>query len=51
MKLLMENWRKFIESKQPHYRLIVNEITELTEEQLKEFPLTDKELEKIKKMG
>jgi len=50
MKLLMENWRKFVKE-QRHYRLIVNEITELTEEQLKEFPLSDEELEKIKEWG
>jgi len=51
MKPLMENWRKFVESKQPHYRLIVNEVTQLTEEQLKEFPLSDEELDKIKEWG
>ena len=50
MKLLMENWRRFVEG-QRHYRLIVNEITQLTEEQLKEFPLSDEELEKIKDWG
>ena len=50
MKLLMENWRKFVKE-QRHYRLIVNEITELTEEQLKEFPLSGEELEKIKDWG
>ena len=51
MKPLMENWRKFVESKQPHYRLVVNEVTQLTEEQLKEFPLSDEELDKIKEWG
>lgn len=50
MKLLMENWRKFVKE-QRHYRLVVNEITQLTEEQLREFPLTDEELEKIKEWG
>ena len=47
----MENWRKFVEGQQPHYRLVGNKITRLTEEQLKEFPLSDEELEKIKKWG
>jgi hypothetical protein len=50
MKLLMENWRKFVKERR-HYRLIVNEITQLTEEQLREFPLSDEELEKIKEWG
>ena len=47
----MENWRRFVEGQRPHYRLIGNIITELTEEQLKEFPLSDKELDEIKKWG
>ena len=51
MKLLFENWRRFVEGQRPHYRLIGNIITELTEEQLKEFPLSDEELDKIKKWG
>ena len=51
MKLLMENWRKFVEGQQPHYRLVVNEITQLTEQQLREFPLSDEELDKIKEWG
>ena len=51
MKLLFENWRRFVEGQRPHYRLIGNIITELTEEQLKEFPLPDEELEKIKEWG
>ena len=50
MKLLMESWRKFVKE-QRHYRLIVNELTQLTEEQLREFPLSDEELEKIKEWG
>jgi len=51
MKLLMENWRKFVEGQQPHYRLVTNSITKLTEQQLREFPLSDEELEKIKEWG
>ena len=51
MKLLMENWRQFVEGQQPHYRFVVNEITQLTEEQLREFPLSDEELDKIKEWG
>jgi len=51
MKLLMENWRQFVEGQQPHYRLVVNEITQLTEEQIREFPLSDEELDKIKEWG
>ena len=47
----MENWRKFVEGQQPHYRLVGNKITRLTEEQLKEFPLSDEELDEIKKWG
>ena len=47
---MMENWRKFVKERR-HYRLIVNEITQLTEEQLREFPLSDEELEKIKEWG
>ena len=46
----MENWRRFVKE-QRHYRLIVNEITELTEEQLKEFPLSEEELDRIKEWG
>lgn len=51
MKLLMENWRRFVEGQQPHYRLVTNSITKLTEQQLREFPLSDEELEKIKEWG
>ena len=47
----MENWRKFVEGHQPHYRLVGNKITRLTEEQLKEFPLSNEELDEIKKWG
>lgn len=51
MKLLMENWRKFVEGRRTHFRLITNNITELTEQQLREFPLSNDELEKIKEWG
>ena len=51
MKLLIENWRRFVEGKQPHYRLVVNKITQLTEQQLKEFPLSEEERDRIKEWG
>ena len=51
MKLLMENWRQFVEGQQPHYRLVGNKIAQLTEEQIRQFPLSDEELDKIKEWG
>ncbi len=51
MKLLFENWRKYMNETTIHKRVILNELTEIAEEQLKEFPLSEEELEKIKAWG
>ena len=51
MKLLIENWRRFVEEQRPHYRLVTNTVTKLTEQQIKDFPLSDEELDKIKEWG
>ena len=51
MKLLFENWRSYLNESRIHRRIIVNEVAELTSEQLREFPLSDEELENIKRWG
>jgi len=51
MKLLIENWRRFVEGQRPHYRLVTNTLTELTEQQIKDFPLSDEELARLKDWG
>lgn len=51
MKLLIENWRRFVEGQRRHYRLVTNTVTELTEQQIRDFPLSDEELNKIKEWG
>jgi len=52
MKLILENWRAYsIRESRTYRRFIVNEVTELTSEQLSKFPLSDEELENIKEWG
>ena len=51
MKLLFENWRKYMNETNVYKRVVLNELTEIAEEQLKEFPLSEEELEKIKSWG
>jgi len=49
MKLLLENWRKYISEASKIRRIKSNILTEVTEEELRDFPLSDEELAKIKK--
>ena len=49
MKKLFENWRKYSEVK--HLRVISNELVPVTEQQLKDFPLSEEELASIKDWG
>lgn len=51
MKLLFENWREYMKETVVHRRIILNELTEIDEGQLKEFPLSEEELTKIKAWG
>ena len=51
MKLILENWRSYLNESRIHRRIIVNEVAELTSEQLREFPLSDEELGNIKEWG
>jgi hypothetical protein len=49
MKILLEKWRSHVSESKIHKRIVVNELVELTEEELREFPLSSEELEKIKR--
>ena len=49
MKILLEKWRSHVSESKTHKRIVVNELVELTEEELRNFPLSDEELEKIKR--
>ena len=49
MKLLHENWRKYLSEASKIRRIKSNILTEVTEEELRDFPLSDEELAKIKK--
>jgi len=54
MNSLMESWRGFVNetsSTRVYKRIILNELQVVTEEQLKEFPLSKEELEEIKEWG
>lgn len=48
MDRVAEKWSRFLENQTGHYRLVVNELKQLSEEQLAEFPLSSEELAKIK---
>ena len=48
MDRIAEKWSRFLENQKGHYRLVVNELKQLSEEQLAEFPLSSEELAKIK---
>ena len=48
MDRITEKWSRFLENQKGHYRLVVNELKQLSEEQLAEFPLSSEELAKIK---
>jgi serine/threonine protein kinase len=51
MKLLLENWRSYLNESRIHRRLVVNEVVDHTSEELREFPLSDEELKNIKEWG
>ena len=48
MKLLYENWRKYLSEASKVHRIKSNVLTEVTEEELRDFPLSDEEHAKIK---
>tara|TARA_R110000796_G_C14558990_1_gene434628 strand:+ start:1476 stop:2381 length:906 start_codon:yes stop_codon:yes gene_type:complete len=48
MKVLLENWREYA-YKKPLRRVKSNILEEVTEEEIREFPLSDEELDKIKR--
>jgi serine/threonine protein kinase len=51
MRHLIENWRGFSEASKgkTHRRVILNELSDISEDQLTNFPLSPEELEKIKR--
>tara|TARA_Y100000592_G_C5462566_1_gene314796 strand:- start:765 stop:1673 length:909 start_codon:yes stop_codon:yes gene_type:complete len=49
MKELLENWRKYVSETNKIRRIKSNILTEVSEEELRNFPLSDEELAKIKK--
>jgi len=50
MKTIMKEWKSFLETKKTYHRVVLNEIIELTEEDMQghSFPLSDEEYEIIK---
>lgn len=52
MKTLLNDWNSFIQKEvKKHKRIVLNELAELTEEEIKQVPLSDEELEIIKRWG
>ncbi len=51
MKLLFENWREYLEKNGTPKRVVLNELVEVSEQQLKDFPLSQEELAKLSKWG
>jgi serine/threonine protein kinase len=49
MKEVLENWRKYVSETNKIRRIKSNILTEITEEELREFPLSNEELVKIKR--
>ncbi len=50
MRTLMTEWKKFVEVKK-YKRIVLNELIELTEEEVKAFPLSQEELDIIRRWG
>lgn len=50
MKKIMNEWKKFTEVKK-YKRIILNELVEITQEELKNFPLSQEELEILRRWG
>lgn len=50
MKIIMKEWRTFLEAKKTYHRVVLNEVMELSEEDMGQhsFPLSDEEYEIIK---
>lgn len=50
MKKIMKEWKTFLENKKTYHRVVLNEVMELTEEDMEQhsFPLSDEEYEVIK---
>jgi len=48
MKLLLENWREYMKETNIYRRVVLNELTQLTERELKDFPLSKEEMDKIR---
>jgi len=49
MKLLLENWRRYMKETNSYRRVVLNELVEITEEELRDFPLSKEELNEIRK--
>jgi serine/threonine protein kinase len=50
MRTLMTEWKKFVEVKK-YKRIVLNELIEMTEEEVKAFPLSQEELDIIRRWG
>ena len=50
MKKIINEWKKFTEKKM-YKRIVLNELADLTEEEIKAFPLSDEELEILRRWG
>lgn len=50
MKKIMNEWKKFTEVRK-YKRIILNELVEITQEELKNFPLSQEELEILRRWG
>jgi len=48
MKLLFEYWRGYMKKTNIYRRVVLNELTQLTEQELKDFPLSKEEMDKIR---
>jgi hypothetical protein len=51
MSLMFEKWNNYLNETKIHKRIVLNNLTEVTIEQLEEFPLNDDELLRIKEWG
>jgi len=51
MSLMFEKWNNYLSESVTHKRIVLNNLTEVTIEQLQEFPLNDDELLRIKQWG
>ena len=48
MKLLLENWREYLKDSKSYKRVVLNELSDITEEELKSFPLSQEELAEVR---